>query len=317
MARLYVCGEALIDFVPCEVSDGTMAFIPKTGGSPYNIARAAARAGADVSFIGAFSSDMFGDQLVAELSSHGVDCSLAPVSDHPTTLAFVDVSQGSPRYAFFTENTATRNMAPYADMIEAGPGDILNVGSISLIENPAADNIVDFCIAMSAKMRVAMDPNVRPSMTADKADWLARIERLSSVVSVIKLSDEDLDYMYPGLSPNDYADRMLDGKTELVIVTLGGDGAQAFTQKAAAAVKPPVVEIADTVGAGDALMGGVLSWLLEHCGDPPNAIAALSENQLEDMLRFSTTGAALNCTRVGASPSDRQEILEAIAALSD
>ena len=312
MAKLYVCGEALIDFVPCQAEGGGSAFQPKTGGSPYNAARAASLAGADVSFIGALSNDLFGDQLEAELVEAGVDCSTAPKSDDPTTLAFVDISMGSPRYAFFNNGTATRNTVPPAEKISPDPLDILDVGSISLIDKPGADNIAAFCKSMAGKVRLSIDPNARPSMTKDKADWQSRIESILALSTIIKISDEDLEYMYPGISAEDFAAKSLSDTTELVVVTLGGEGARAFTRSGQASVKPPKVEVADTVGAGDALMGALLAWLLDECGDAGSPIRDLGDEQLTDLLKFSTVGAAINCTRVGATPPTKAEILEAL-----
>ena len=313
MAKLYVCGEALIDFVPCQADDGTSAFRPKTGGSPYNAARAARLAGADVSFVGALSTDMFGEQLEADLVEAGVDCSSALKSDDPTTLAFVDISTGSPRYAFFNNGTATRNTAPPADLISPDPLDILDVGSISLIDEPGADNIAAYCESMVGKMRIAIDPNARPEMTTDKVSWQARIESILTVATIIKISDEDLDYMYLGLSAEDFASRCLSTTTELVIVTLGGEGARAFTKSGNARVAPPKIDVADTVGAGDALMGAMLAWLLETCGDAARPISSLDDRDLENLLQFSATGAAINCTRVGAAPPTKAEILDWIS----
>lgn len=310
MAKLFVCGEALIDFVPCRSDDGSYAFQPKTGGSPYNAARAASLAGADVSFIGALSTDLFGEQLEADLKEAGVDCSNAPKSDDPTTLAFVDMSQGSPRYAFFNNGTATRNTVPPAQGFSPQLLDILDVGSISLIDEPGADNIADFCKHMAGNVRISIDPNARPEMTKDKPAWQNRIEGILAIATIIKISDEDLDYMYPGLSAEDFAAQSLSEQTQLVVVTMGGDGASAFTKSGQASVKPPSIEVADTVGAGDALMGAMLAWLLEHCSTIEVTINSLTDHQLTDLLNFSTTGAAINCTRVGAAPPTKAEIKE-------
>ncbi|MEM7301457.1 MAG: carbohydrate kinase [Pseudomonadota bacterium] len=309
MPKLYVCGEALIDFVPCVATDGTNAFVPKPGGSPYNAACAAALAGADVSFIGGLSSDLFGEQLEAHLLAAGVSCDLALRSDDPTTLAFVDTSGESPRYAFFNNGTATRNMEPDPANIDPDPLDILDVGSISLIDLPGADNIADYCMALAGKLRISLDPNARPSMTTDKANWVERQRKLLSIATIVKLSDEDLDYYTPGVSADAFIADQLGGATELVIFTKGGEGASAYTGSGSATVAPPKIEVQDTVGAGDSLMGAVLAWLLDHCGDDDNPISGLDDFALTDLLRFATTGAAINCTRVGAAPPTKAEIL--------
>lgn len=310
MAKLYVCGEALIDFVPCRAENSEPAFQPKTGGSPYNAARAASCAGADVSFIGALSTDLFGEQLENDLVKAGVDCSQALKSDDPTTLAFVDVSTGSPRYAFFNNGTATRNTTPPAGLITPQPMDILDIGSISLIDEPGADNIAAFCKSMAGKMRISIDPNARPEMTRDKTGWQKRIEDILAIANIIKISDEDLDYMHPGVSAQGFAERSLSNTTELVVVTTGKEGARAFTKSGTAEARPPAIEVADTVGAGDALMGAMLAWLLDQCADAETPIAGLNDEALMSLLTFGNTAAAINCTRIGAAPPTNAEILD-------
>ena len=115
--------------------------------------------------------------------------------------------------------------------------------------------------------------------------------------------------MYPGTTAEAYAMSTLGEKTELVVVTLGSEGACAFTQQGSAQVAAPKVDVADTVGAGDAVMGAMLAWILDHCADSGTPISCLGKDQLESMLRFSTMAAAINCTRIGASPPTKAEIL--------
>ena len=143
MTKIWVTGEALIDFVPNETPAGT-GFVPYCGGSTYNVARAAALQGADVSFVGALSRDMFGDQLAAALIADGVDLGGTPRVDHPTTLAFVKFDGNDARYAFFNTGSATQMTDHSATVLNAEPGDILHAGSISLIDEPGGANITDY-----------------------------------------------------------------------------------------------------------------------------------------------------------------------------
>jgi DNA-binding transcriptional regulator LsrR (DeoR family)/sugar/nucleoside kinase (ribokinase family) len=173
MPKLWFMGEALIDFVPVPAPDGGPAFAPRCGGSPFNAAKAAAVAGAEVGFLGAISTDLFGEMLAADLARHGIDTAQAPRLSAPTTLAFVDLQEGEPRYAFFNEGTATRMIAPDAAGFAARPGDVVDFGSISLIDLPGADAIAAFAEAVAGQALVAIDPNARPGMTPDLAGLAA------------------------------------------------------------------------------------------------------------------------------------------------
>ena len=306
MTRIYVCGEALIDFVPDETSGGERCFVPRPGGSPMNAAKAAAKAGAAAEFMGALSTDFLGQMLRDDLVSAGAGVDLATVSDRPASLAFVDLSQGSPRYAFHFEGTADEDMAP-AIPHEAAPGDIVHVGSISLV-GPAAWRIVDFAVEEGARRLLSLDPNVRDTVIEDRDEWHGRIGRLIAAASVVKLSDEDLDYMRPGQSPEDFAADLLGRGPKLVIVSGGEGGATAWTAVGSANVKAPRVEVADTVGAGDTLMGSTLAWLTSEGVGDRDALDALDAARLTAMLRFATAAAAINCTRSGCVPPSRAEI---------
>lgn len=308
MSKLYICGEALIDFVPMKGPAGQSGYEPKPGGSPYNAAKAAARAGADVSFLGAISSDFFGDQLKQHLEESGVDCGMVPRSRYPSTLAFVDLSTGDPRYAFFNNDSSTANMDPKPGLIDANPGDILDVGSISLIDLPGADNITDFAVAMSNQMMISIDPNARPSMTEDWPAWHKRIARLLHVATIIKLSVEDLQVIAPHQTADQFAQMRLAGNAGLVIITDGGNGATAYTGNAKHQVPTPKIILADTVGAGDTLMGTTLAWILDRGISDATGLGALSEQDLDSLLRFATSAAAINCQSVGCNPPTKAEI---------
>ncbi|WP_306259669.1 carbohydrate kinase [Pararhizobium sp. IMCC21322] len=308
MPKLHICGEALIDFVPFEGAEGQVGYTPKPGGSPYNAAKAAARAGADVSFLGAISTDFFGDQLKSHLEESGVYCDALPRCKHPTTLAFVDLTSGDPRYAFYNNETSTANMAPDPTMVEVGPGDILDVGSISLIDLPGADNITDFTVAMSDRMMISIDPNARPGMIENWSAWHKRIARLLEVASIIKLSVEDLNIIAPHQTAVQFAKTCLAKSAGLVVITDGGEGATGYTGAATVKVKTPRIVLADTVGAGDTLMGSTLAWLLDQGLSDAEALRSLNEDALKNMLEFATSAAAINCQSVGCNPPTRAEI---------
>jgi fructokinase len=305
MAKLWFMGEALVDFVPVAAPDGGRAYAPRCGGSPFNTAKAAAAAGARVGFLGAFSTDMFGAMLADDLARHGIDLSAAPRLDAPTTLAFVDFEGGEPRYAFFNEGTATRRIAPDSMGFDPAPDDLVGFGSISLIDQPGADAIAAFAEAIAGRARIAIDPNARPVMTRDPADWRRRVGRILAVADVVRLSIEDLAFLDPGAAPEDFARRLIAGGAGLVVVTHGADGAEGWSRAAHARVPAPRVAVVDTVGAGDTLMGTLLATLAGAGWTAPGALGSLSEAALRAALMRAVAAAALNCTASGCAPPSR------------
>ncbi|MEN0087920.1 MAG: carbohydrate kinase [Pseudomonadota bacterium] len=311
MSDIIFCGEALIDFVPVETPNGT-ALVPKPGGSPFNASKAASQAGGNSYFCGAISNEFFGDQLLADLQASGVKTDLVQRSDHITTLAFVDFASGGPRYAFHDESTASRNLVPSFGSYVPPPNSIVDFGSVSLIGNPAADALADFAVEQSANIMVSMDPNVRASLISDASAWYKRMDRMLSATSILKLSDEDLEFMAPGANADDYAQNMLSKGMELIIITLGEGGAAAYTKSGHARVPTPKVDVVDTVGAGDTLMGSALVWLTENQFASPPQLAAAKDDDLAAMLTFSTMAAALNCMQQGCQPPSRTQLERAL-----
>lgn len=313
---IWVLGEALVDFVPHPV-DGMVAYLPKPGGSPFNAAKAAALAGAQVHFVGGISTDFFGDMLAADLQRAGVDTGLAPRSAMPTTLAFVTFEGGQPRYAFFNNLTSTSLITPPPLVGLMGSGDILSIGSISLIDRPGADNIAAVALAAADTTLLAFDPNARADMVTDWPDWRQRIDRLLAVAGLIKLSVEDLEILRPGMTAAAFAAAQLAMEARMVVITDGGNGAAAFSRDAAVTVAALKVVVQDTVGAGDTLMGTLLAELCHRGLTDPLALGAVGEGPLRDILHRAVTAAALNCRVSGCNPPTRRQVDDWLSGTAD
>lgn len=320
MGTIWFMGEALIDFVPTtplhSASPHEQAFAPRAGGSPLNAAKAAVQAGANAGFLGAVSTDLFGERLIKDLQDHGVDISHTPRTDAPCTLAFVELNDGVPRYAFFNALSATALMDPDPKAFTPGNNDILSFGSISLIDRPGADNIAAFALAHAERTMIALDPNARQGMTPDLATWRARISALSSKAGVIRLSDEDLEVLAPGQSPADYAAERLSETAGLVVVTLGDKGALGFCRAGTITLAGQQSQIVDSVGAGDTLMGGVMAELMLRGLTTRAALDTLTCDTLGDILRYGVTAAAMNCESSGCAPPARARVLEQLARMT-
>ncbi len=308
MARLWFMGEALIDFVPVTAADGGRAYAPRCGGSPMNAAKAAAAAGAEVAFMGALSTDMFGEMLARDLLAHGIDIAAAPRLGRPTTLAFVDLEGGEARYAFFNEESATRHLVPDPAAFAPGPADVVGFGSISLIDAPAAERIAAFAEAVAGRARIAIDPNARPGMTPDPDAWRARVGRILARADIVRLSVEDIAALAPGTGPADFARAQIAAGAALVVVTDGAAGAEVWTAHHHLRRAAPEVAVVDTVGAGDTLHGTLLARLVATGRTAPGALGAITEAELGHALEHAVAAAALNCTRAGCAPPDPAEV---------
>lgn len=309
---LLCAGEALIDMVPRDTPEGR-AFLPLPGGAVFNTAIAAGRLGTPTAFWYGLSTDLFGDQLRAGLAEAGVDASLSAPVDRHSTLAFVTLVEGQARYLFLDENTAGRMLSP--SDLPAVPDSVraLFVGGISLVNEPVGTTMEALAARVAADgagRLIMLDPNVRPGFIRDEAGYRARIARLIGLAHVVKLSDEDLFWL---MGAGDLAAKAREVAAlgpQLVLVTLGGQGARAFSRDPAldVAATAPRVTVADTVGAGDTFNAGFLAALAERGALSPGALGRLSPEELRDALSFAVRAAAISVTRAGANPPWRHEL---------
>lgn len=302
-------GEALIDFIPLDRDDGKPAYRPIPGGSPYNSAVATARLGVPNAFLGKISTDFFGDQLIDHLEDNGVGTDLVVRDDRLSTLAFVQrSSSGDARYAFFAENAADRSFT--RDDVMNLPKEVtaIQFGSISLIADPVGETIVSLVERERASRVISFDPNIRTSLITDDEHYRKRLARAVAASTVVKISDEDAMWIYPGRSPKEAATEMLGAGVRLVVVTAGSDGAGAYTRDNGVSVPAEAITVADTVGAGDSFHGGVLAWLHYAGRLDETAIAELSRDDLTEMLRYAGAVSAITCSRAGNDPPRLDEL---------
>lgn len=297
-------GEALIDMLPRTSPAGEACFAPYAGGAVMNTAIALARLGSDSGFLTGLSTDLMGDVLRETLQASNVNLDHAVVSDRPTTLAFVKLTNGSASYFFYDENTAGRMMT-LADM-PVLPASISTyfTGGIWLAVEPCGA-AMEAMMLREAGLRVAMiDPNVRPSFVKDRAAYTARIDRMIAAADIVKLSDEDSEWLYGSVDPQ----AILAKGPKVVLVTEGAKGATAYTARGAVSVAAPRIVVADTVGAGDTFNAGFLAALDRAGLLSKSAVATLSDDALRDALSLGTRAAAITCSRPGANPPWAHEL---------
>ncbi len=302
------CGEALIDFLPRSGAEGSPLYQPATGGSPMNVAVAIARLEVKAGFFGGLSTDFFGDMLRQALAESGVDLSFVATVPRPTTLAFVNLSQGDARYAFFDEGSAGR-MLTEADL-PAFPKSVtgLHFGSFSLAAEPCGSALEALMQREHQDRVISLDPNIRPTLVHNRDGFLARLDRLVAMVDIARLSGEDLAWIAPDTSFETLGRRWLDRGAKAVILTRGAEGATAITATHAVSVPGIRTQVVDTVGAGDTFTAGMLARLDTLGLLTKPAIAKLDRDQLTDVLTFATKAAAITVSRAGANPPWLKEI---------
>ncbi|MQA54163.1 carbohydrate kinase family protein [Pseudomonas piscis] len=308
-----VCGEALFDFFSADEAGAPankVAFQAIAGGSPFNVAVGLRRLGLDVALLAGLSRDYLGQRLRQVLDDEGVDTGYLQEFDAPSTLAMVAVgADGSPHYSFRGEGCADRQLLvehlPELDEQVRG----LHIGSYSLVVQPIADTLLALARRERGRRLISLDPNVRLGPQPDIQLWRQRIDELAGQADLIKVSDEDLEQLYPGQAPEVLIRGWLQGSAKLVFLTRGSQGATVFSQRHGHwSVATPKVQVADTVGAGDTFQAALITWLTEQGLDSPLGLEQLEREQIDALLRFAVNAAALTCTRTGPDLPYRHQL---------
>ncbi len=308
-----VGGENLIDLVASDDNDGNkLEFIAAEGGGPFNVAMAAGRLGVDVSYLTPISTDRFGDLLSERLLQSNVTITGARVQQ-PTSLAFVSVNaNGAPSYAFYRNDTAERQVTPET-LAAASPDktSIFHVGGLALIDGKDAEAWKQhFNICKAKTILTSIDPNVRPALVSDRDAYVERLRQMMKNADIVKLSNEDLVWLYPGRSLKQaLAECRADCNAALFILTLGSDGSHGFVQ--AGDVHVPAAQthyITDTVGAGDTFMASILAWIIETGRSDLQSLSKTDTGSLAASLEKAAKAAALNCEKRGCNPPWRDQL---------
>lgn len=301
-------GEALIDMLPRQTNAGEDAFAPYAGGAVFNTAMALGRLGADASYFGGLSDDLMGDILVRTLKTSKVSTDFCTRVSRPTTLAFVKLVDGQASYAFYDENTAGRMLTPGDLPVLNDSVDALFFGGISLIGEPCGSAYEALMTREAASKVTMIDPNIRTSFITNEDTYRGRLSRMLALADIVKLSDEDMEWL---LGPGDIEERagqILAGGSKLVFITEGGEGARAFTADREIHLKAQTVDVVDTVGAGDTFNAGVLAELSRAGVLNKAAINSISADVVEAALSLGMRSAAITVSRAGANPPWADEL---------
>jgi len=299
MIQVWVAGEVLIDLIP-EGAERK----PIVGGGPANTAKALSKIGIDTQFIDGISSDEYGQMAKDELVASGVKLDYVRYSDKTTCLAIVSLSDsGSASYKFVIKNTATfdfnSNWLPNPQTKRPA---LLHIGTLATVIEPGASVLFEWAQSVAKVAPIVFDPNIRPAVISDRDLYVKQIELWVSISSAIKVSDEDIKWLYPSLEIEQVVNNWLAKGPSLVVVTYGDKGLVGYRDGEKVSVDAVKVAVADTVGAGDTV-GAILVEAIVKDG-----LDTLSGVRLEMMLKRAAKAAAITVSRSGANPPTLKEI---------
>lgn len=299
--RALVIGEALIDVV-VDVSGASHEHV---GGSPANVAIGLGRLGRPVTLVTRYGADHRGTMIDRRMRDSGVEVEGGLVEGETTSTAVATLdATGVANYAFDIR---------WRPSIERGAHTpvVVHTGSLGAYLEPGYDTVARLVDEHRTTATITFDPNVRPTLM-EVATARARVESLVSRADVVKVSDEDLEWLYPGVVPEVVLrEQWLPMGPRLVVLTRGGHGASAWTTDAEAHVDRLPVSVVDTVGAGDSFMSGLIDalWTEDALGaSGPNAIQALAPDRLLAVLQHANRSAAFTVGRAGAEPPTADEL---------
>ena len=302
MTEITTIGEVLIDLTQTGVNGQNVpVFAANPGGAPANVAVAAARLGASAAFIGKVGEDGFGAYLTGVLTENGVDASGVRADETPTTMAVVTVAPGGERSFRFVRGADALLTEDEVDTALSEGSKVLHFGSVSLTAEPARSaTLFAARHAREHGVLVSYDPNYREALWPDREEAVARMCAPLPLADVLKLWDGELPLLSGTDDPAEGTRRLADRGVSLVLLTLGGEGACGRWLGKTGLVPGGATTVADTNGAGDTVLGAVLSRLVRR-GERP--LEGLTVRELEDILAFANRAASKTCSRSGAIPA--------------
>ena len=297
--EVWVVGEVLIDLIP----NGN-EHLAVVGGGPANTAKALAKLGIKTYFIDGISKDGYGQIAKAELLSVNVLLDYAQYSNKPTCTAKVTLSSSSSAsYEFVIEDTATFDFShdwlPNPQTLKPS---LLHIGTLATVVEPGASVLFKWAQIVAHVAPIVFDPNIRPAVLGDRDEYVKKVEKWVAISSAVKVSDEDLNWLYPGKAIDEIVNKWLEVDVQLVVVTLGDKGIIAYRKIQQISVDAVKVIVADTVGAGDTVGAVLVEAILK------NGLDRLTGEVLESMLNRASRAAAITVSRTGANPPSKAEI---------
>ena len=307
--RATVIGEVVIDrFIH---PDGSVTDVP--GGSAANTAIALHRAGVDTSLRARFSRDAAGRALRTHSAAEGLDLAAAPDVDDPASIVEIRLAaDGQPAYVFHLADAADWRWTSAELATPLPPGtSLVLAGSLAAVLEPGASRIRSWLASLSERPLIAFDPNARPAAITDEAEAARVRESVADwcrIADFIKVSDEDLRWLSPGVPESEQAAAWSRG-TGFVVMTRGGAGAAVYVNGSLVVDVPAEsIEVVDTVGAGDTFMAWLIRGVLTACTERPLRDLAQDTAALRDIVATAGRAAAITCSRRGCNPPRLSEV---------
>jgi fructokinase len=297
--QVWVCGEVLIDLIPFQGSIRAVV-----GGGPANTAVALAKLGTMVQFIDGISTDEYGQMAVNQLRKDGVLLDLVKISEKPTSLATVTLNQqGGATYEFLIKGTATFDFSFswLPDPYKYKPL-LLHIGTLATVIEPSASVLYQWAKRVAEVAPVVYDPNIRPTVLNNRDQYLSHVEKWIKISSLVKVSDDDINWLFPGEKIDMVIEKWLSLGPELIVVTFGDKGLAGYRKSEKVCVGAQDVIVADTVGAGDTV-GAILVEAIIEIG-----LDNLIKEKLVSILNRAARAAAITVSRIGAVPPSKFEI---------
>ncbi|MES5817952.1 carbohydrate kinase [Streptomyces sp. RG80] len=313
--QITVLGECVADaFTEPASASNELALRVLPGGGPANTAVSLARLGTPARFLARLSGDVFGRLFRAHLDASGVDLSNAVAATEPSTLAVAELDdRGQAAFSFHAQNTAdwqwTAEELARVDLSESA---CVHTGSLALVREPGAAVVEDFLAAAAPRATISIDPNVRP-LLVDPDVYRARLARWCALTDVLRLSEDDLELLLPGTSPERACDLWHAAGARLVVITRGADGALASLDGERVQVPAVATNVVDTVGAGDSFTAGLLHHLAAR-GLLGGRLTEVRLDDVEEACRFGARVAALTCSVAGPNPPWQHQLGQVAAA---
>lgn len=298
-----VVGEALVDVVVHP--DGTRTAYP--GGSAANVAVALARLDRPAWFSTCFADDDYGRLIATQLDRAGVRLASDPAVVERTSSANATIgTDGAASYVFDLD----WRLGPLALDPAATPV-VVHTSSLGAVLPPGSDDVVAVLEGLRPTATLSYDVNARPVVTGTGPEIVARVERIAGLADVVKASDEDVEALWPDLTPTESARHLLSFGPAIVVITRGPEGALWVTSAAEGVVAAVPVAVADTIGAGDTFGAALIDGLWERGllgAEHREDLAALDAETWSDVLAWAATVASVTVSRPGADPPYRHEL---------
>ncbi len=305
MPKALCIGELLIDFVS-TTPDVTLAeapgFVKAPGGAPANVAVGLAKLGVDAGFIGKVGADAFGDFLRETLQQNNVDTAYLIAGDTSrTTLAFVATrSDGMKDITFYRHPGADIQLSPDeidTDYIQSA--ELFHYGSVSLSHSPTREaTLAAIQAAKAGGARLSYDPNLRLMLWDNASDAKRWIWEVMPYADVVKISEEEWEFVTGDADFAHGIERILALGVKLLVITLGERGCYYTNGNTDGFVDGFVVNVVDTLGAGDAFVAAMLTQLMAHTD-----LTSLEKFRLDAIMRYANAAGALATQKVGVIPS--------------